>query len=148
MAIRISRNRLDMDDKPIENLQEPLDDQDAATKEYADDPDTKGLIRGINEQTETSYTLVLDDRGKMVRLTNADGITLTVPDNDSVEFPIGTEIIIMQGGEGQITIEGDTSSVIRSEGGDDKTAGQYAGAFLTKIDTDEWLLEGNITHSF
>src|SRR5690242_10244351 len=64
---------------------------------------TKGQLVGINSQTGTSYTLVLTDAGKDVKCTNASDITLTVPPNSSVAFPVGTWLLFSQGGAGTVT---------------------------------------------
>lgn len=95
-----------------------------------------------NAQTGTTYTLVLTDAGKAVRLSNAAAITLTIPANASVAFPVDTRIDLIQMGAGQVTIGG--SVTIRSSGSKLKIKGQYSGATLLKIDTDEWVLIGDI----
>ena len=97
----------------------------------------------FNAQTGTTYTLVLTDVAKVVSLTNAAAITLTVPTNASVAFPVGTQILIYQGGAGQVTIS--SSATINSQAGNLKTRGQYAVAGLLKIATDEWVAFGNLT---
>jgi len=142
--IRISKYRMDMGNKPIKSLQAPSIGQDIATKTYTDDTDTKGVIRGINEQAGVSYQLVLEDRGKYIRLTNADSITLTVPNNSAVEFPIGVKIVIVQGNTGQVTVAGASGVDIFSHNSADKTTGQYAKAILIKTNTNEWFLGGSI----
>ena len=96
----------------------------------------------FNAQTGTSYTLVLTDVAKVISLTNAAAITLTVPTNASVAFPIGTQILLYQGGAGQVTIS--SSATIRSEGTKLKLFGQYAVGGLLKVDTDEWVAFGNL----
>ena len=96
----------------------------------------------FNAQTGTSYTLVLTDVAKVVSLTNAAAITLTVPTNASVAFPVGTQILLYQGGTGQVTVS--SSATIRSEGNKTKIVSQYGVAGLLKVDTDEWVLFGNV----
>ena len=96
-----------------------------------------------NAQTGTSYTLVLADAGKLVTLANAAAITLTIPTNASVAFPIGTRIDLLQYGAGQVTVGG-AGVTIRSSGSKLKLTGQYSGATLWKKGTDEWLLIGDI----
>lgn len=96
-----------------------------------------------NAQTGTSYTLVLADAGKMVTLNNAAAITLTIPTNASVAFPVDTRIDILQYGAGQVTVGG-AGVTIRSSGSKLKLAGQYSGATLWKKDTNEWVLIGDI----
>ena len=96
----------------------------------------------FNAQTGTSYTLVLTDVAKVISLTNAAAITLTVPTNASVAFPIGTQILLYQGGAGQVTIS--SSATIRSQGSKLKLFGQYAVGGLLKVATDEWVAFGNL----
>ena len=96
----------------------------------------------FNAQTGTSYTLVLTDVAKVISLTNAAAITLTVPTNASVAFPVGTQILLYQGGAGQVTIS--SSATIRSQGTKLKINGQYGVAGLLKIATDEWVAFGNL----
>ena len=97
----------------------------------------------LNAQTGTSYTLALTDVAKVITLTNAAAITLTVPTNASVAFPIGTQILLYQGGAGQVTIS--SSATIRSSGNKLKITGQYAIAGLLKLATDEWVAFGNLS---
>lgn len=100
-------------------------------------------ITQFNAQTGTSYTLALTDAAKLITLTNAAPITLTVPTNASVAFPIGTQILLYQGGAGQVTIS--SSATLRSEGGNLKIFGQYGVAGLVKLATDEWVVFGNLS---
>lgn len=95
-----------------------------------------------NAQVGTAYTLALADVGRMVTLNNAAAITLTIPTNATVAFPVGTRIDILQYGAGQVTVGG--SVTIRSAGSKLKLAGQYSGATLWKRATNEWALIGDI----
>lgn len=97
-----------------------------------------------NAQTGTTYTLVLADAGKLVSLSNASAITLTIPTNASVAFPTNTRIDLLQYGAGQVTVGG-AGVTIRSSGSKLKLTGQYSGATLWKKGTDEWVLIGDIT---
>jgi hypothetical protein len=84
---------------------------------------------------------VLADNAKVVTLSNASAITVTVPTNASVAFPIGVQVNLVQLGAGQVTVT--SSATIRSQGSKLKLNGQYAAASLLKIATDEWVLIGN-----
>lgn len=97
----------------------------------------------FNAQTGTTYTLVLSDVAKVISLTNASAITLTVPTNATVAFPTGTQILLYQGGAGQVTISG-AGVTLRSQGNKLKVFGQYAIAGLLKVGTDEWVAFGNL----
>jgi len=97
-----------------------------------------------NAQTGTTYTLALSDAGKLVTLSNASAITLTIPTNASVAFPVNTRIDLLQYGAGQVTVGG-AGVTIRSSGSKLKLTGQYSGATLWKKGTDEWALIGDIS---
>lgn len=97
-----------------------------------------------NNQTGTTYTLVLADAGKCVEGNNASAITLTIPPNTSVAFPVGTVIEVFQQGAGQITVTAGSGVTLRAPDGA-KTAKQYASASLRQRATDEWVLAGNVT---
>ena len=97
-----------------------------------------------NAQTGTTYTLALSDAGKMVTLTNASPITLTIPTNASAAFPINTRIDLLQYGAGQVTIGG-AGVTIYSSGSKLKITGQYSGASLWKKATDTWVLIGDLS---
>lgn len=97
----------------------------------------------FNAQTGTSYTLALTDVAKVVSLTNAAAITLTIPTNATVAFPTGTQILLYQGGAGQVTVGG-AGVTVRSQANKLKMTGQYAVAGLLKVGTDEWVLYGNL----
>lgn len=108
--------------------------------------DAKGdKVLAINAQTGTTYTLVLSDAGKLVTLTNGSAITLTVPTNASVAYPVGTVIAVAQLGAGLVTVAGASGVTINGvTPGDDDLAGQWATASLTKLATDTWLLSGGL----
>ena len=62
---------------------------------------TGPTLVGFNTQTGTTYTLVLDDKDKMVTLNNASAITLTVPPSI---FSANDIVNIAQFGAGQVTL--------------------------------------------
>jgi hypothetical protein len=96
----------------------------------------------LNAQTGTTYTLVLADNGKLVTLSNASAITVTVPTNASVAFPVGSIVNIQQIGAGQVTVVGDTGVTVNGTG--TKTNSQWSAASIIKTATDTWTLIGDI----
>jgi hypothetical protein len=114
--------------------------------------DVNDITEGVNDlafgqfnaQTGTTYTLALTDVAKVVSLSNASPITLTIPTNAVTAFPTGTQILLYQGGAGQVTIGG-AGVTIRSQGTRLKISGQYGVAGLLKVGTDEWVAFGNLT---
>jgi hypothetical protein len=96
-----------------------------------------------NTQTGTSYTLVLTDANKCVTLSNASGITLTVPPAASVAFAVGTRVDLIQLGVGQVTVAaGSGVTVNRCATFTLKLLEQYAEASLKKTATNTWVLTG------
>jgi len=98
-----------------------------------------------NEQTGTSYTLVIGDAGKLIEMNNAAANTLTVPPNSSVAFPTGTKIDIVQIGAGQTTIDAGSGVTINSKDGNLNLTGQWSAATLVKRATDTWVLIGDLS---
>lgn len=97
----------------------------------------------FNAQTGTTYTLVLADAGKTISLTNAASIALTIPTNASQALAVGTQILLYQGGAGQVTVSGAGGVTLRAQGSKTKIQGQYGIAGLLKVGTDEWVMFGN-----
>jgi len=102
----------------------------------------------INTQTGTTYTLVATDMGDLVTMDNASANTLTIPTNASVEFPIGTQILVEQEGAGTTTISGGTGSppavTVHSAGDLFDFASQYTTITMIKKATDTWLIVGDL----
>jgi hypothetical protein len=102
------------------------------------------------EVTNVTYTasltsLQLSDNYKLLRLNVGSANDLRIPTNTLVPFPIGTQIILVQYGTGQTTITTSGGVTLRSSGGKTKIAAQYGMATLIKIDTNEWVLGGDLT---
>ena len=97
----------------------------------------------LNAQTGTTYTLVITDNGRLVTLSNAAAITLTVPLNSSVAFDTGAVINIQQIGAGQVTVAGAAGVTLNGTG--TKTRAQWSAASLIKTATNTWTLIGDIT---
>ena len=96
----------------------------------------------LNAQTGTTYTPVLADNGKLVTLSNASAITLTVPTNASVAYATGAQINIQAIGAGQVTVVGDTGVTVNGTG--TKLRAQWSAATLVKLGTDSWTLIGDL----
>jgi hypothetical protein len=101
----------------------------------------------VNAQTGTTYTLVAGDAQKLVTLSNASAIILTVASNATQALPVGTQITISQFGVGQVTVVGASSPspvTINATPGL-KLRTQYSSATLVQVSTDNWLLVGDIS---
>lgn len=99
---------------------------------------------GINTQSGTTYTLVLTDANKLITLNNSSSITVTVPTNASVPFPIGSAINLTALGNGIVSVTNAGGVSIGSTPGLNLRT-QYSTASLVKIATDSWLLTGDLS---
>jgi hypothetical protein len=111
---------------------------DSRVKTIEDNSAPKYFVENL--QT-TNYTLALVDVAKVVAFDSASNLTLTVPLNSSVTFPIGTVINVYRAGTGTVTIAGSSGVTVRNVG---EIADQFAEVSLRKRGTDEWVLTGNI----
>jgi hypothetical protein len=112
---------------------------------------TSPLINlGINTQTGTSYTPVLGDNGKIVTLNNASAISVTIPTNASVAYPVGAQINfawITGAGQPTITAATPATTTILSTGATStgpKLRVANSTATCVKLATDTWIVMGDI----
>lgn len=92
----------------------------------------------------SNYTLVLADAdNKMILFNNTSGITATVPLNSSVAFPVGSQIQILRVGTAPVQIVAASGVTIGTTDGY-YIRTQYSSATLLKINTDEWVLIGDV----
>jgi hypothetical protein len=93
----------------------------------------------FNAQTGTTYSLVSGDVNKLVTLSNASAITLTVPNG---VFTTGQQINLQQIGAGQVTVQSDGTTVITGTG--TKTRTQYSAATLVCTSSNNFTLIGDL----
>lgn len=98
----------------------------------------------VTAQTGTAYNVGTADVGKLVTLSNAAAQTITIPANASVAFAIGDQVNFMNLSTGTATFVAAGTAVIRSAGSKLKLADQYAVCTVLKIDTDAWVMLGNV----
>ena len=94
---------------------------------------------GFNAQTGTTYTLVLTDQDKLVTLSNANPITLTIANGI---FSTGQQINIQQIGAGQVTIANDGTTSFTGTG--TKLRTQYSGATIVCTGTNTFTVFGDL----
>lgn len=92
----------------------------------------------VKDDTTTSYTLVLADRNSVVTLNNASAVSLTIPADSSVAYPIGTEIVLINKGAGTVTVGITTDTLNQNVGG--LTMAQYDKRTLIKITATSWIM--------
>jgi hypothetical protein len=95
--------------------------------------------------TNTSFTIALSDRGKHIYTANGTAQTITIANNASVAFPIGTAISIVSAGAGTITVARGTGVALYLAANNtsaDRTISTYGMATLLKVATDTWFISG------
>jgi hypothetical protein len=92
-----------------------------------------------------STTLALTDAEDVLNCTNAAAITITIPTNATVAFPVGTEIAVIRQGAGTIAIAPAGGVTLSSDGGKRSIKNQYTSVALKKIATDTWVLVGSLS---
>jgi hypothetical protein len=106
---------------------------------------TGNIVYHVDRNAQVaSYTLVIGDDGKIIEVSNASANTLTVPRDISVNFPVGTQIMIIQTGAGQTTITPAGGVTINSTPGL-KLRAQWSSATLLKRAADTWYATGDLT---
>lgn len=110
-----------------------------------------GVLKGSQNAREivsvdTPRTLALTDSGKLLIVESATKTVLTIPQNSSVAFPVGTEIEVYREGIGEVAFAFDGVSASVSEP-DRDAQNRFTGlkrwhtALLKKVDADTWQLE-------
>lgn len=105
----------------------------------------KTYALNIATYTAALTSLQLSDAGKLLKLNVGSANDLRITAESLVDFPIGTQILLIQYGTGQTTVVTSGGVTLRSSGGKTKLSAQYAMATLIKIGSDEWALAGDIT---
>jgi hypothetical protein len=90
-----------------------------------------------------NYQLLISDRGKQV-LMNGTSLTLTIPANGTVAFPLGTTIMVINSNATSLTvaITTDTMTLANSTTTGSRTLAQNGLATLTKVGASNWLIAG------
>jgi hypothetical protein len=100
-------------------------------------------IISINSQT-SGYVLSLSDQNKIVEMSAATSITVTVPAYSAVSYPTGVQILLVRGGVGDVSVVADSSVTIKSANNYLSLNNQYSPATLLKVGTNTWYLFGDL----
>jgi len=100
---------------------------------------------GVSNKT-ANYTLVLTDAGSLIEFNSASNLTLTIPANATVAFPIGSQIVVARLGAGKVDIA-ITSDTLYSVSSNKYISNQYGAVTLVKRTSTTWYLFGDLSAS-
>jgi len=104
-----------------------------------------GMIADVLFSAQTAnYTLALSDKNKVVEMSNASATTLTIAADNSVNFPTGSQITILQTGAGQVTIAGASGVTVNATPGL-KVRAQYSAVVALKRAANTWVVTGDLS---
>ena len=109
-----------------------------------------GIILETKPVTATAYTLELSVRsGRLITMDNAAANVLTIPDNATTAIPVDSRLYVQQIGDGVTSVTAAAGVTINGVvAGTINLPNKYAIVILTKIATDEWLLQIQDPYSF
>ena len=96
-------------------------------------------------QKTASYTLsTLDHRDDLIEMGSSSALTLTIPLNSSIAYPVGTSFDVLQTGSGQVTIAGAAGVTVNATPGL-KLRTQWSSATVFKRAENTWVVYGDLT---
>lgn len=139
-------------------------DSQAATREYvvevfndvvatlADDVaelinDSPDILTAAQEArikviSDTTYTIVAADNNYILWFTSDTAVTLTFPSNDTLPFDKKLQGIIIQAGDGQVTVAGGSGVTVGASGDLVASASKYSPMSYFRFDETFWWLGG------
>lgn len=91
----------------------------------------------ITENVKTgNHTIALEDRNKVVAMNNTSGATITIPNDSSVNFPVGSVVFIAKVNNGSLTLAA-ASGVTLSKTG---TFGSNEEIYVRKRAANTWIV--------
>jgi hypothetical protein len=96
-------------------------------------------------QKTGSYTLsVLTERDNLLEMSSGSAMTLTIPTDATLNFPIGTSLDILQTSTGQVTFAGAVGVTVNATPGL-KLRTTWSSATLFKRAANTWVVYGDLT---
>jgi hypothetical protein len=114
---------------------------------FTDGTQTKQGVPSLTTiiQKTDSYTLSsLSERDSMIEFSGQSGMTVTIPSDSSLDFPVGTSLDILQTASGQVTIAGAQGVTVAATPGL-KLRTQWSSATLVKRAANTWVVMGDLT---
>lgn len=112
---------------------------------------TAGYAIGYRDIPQVTFnanaTTALTDAGKHYYSVSASNLVLTIANNSSVVWPVGTAISIVNRGTANITVAGDTGVSLYLAGNStagDRTVTTYGMATVMNVAANIWMISGTV----
>ncbi len=92
----------------------------------------------------SNYTVNAAAAGKTIYMDSSSDLTVTIPLNSTAPIDNYVKMDFIRGGSGKVTFTGPVGVSIVSKFGNKNIAGQYAVGTLLKVNTNTWLLVGDL----
>jgi hypothetical protein len=92
----------------------------------------------------SNYTVSASAAGKTIYMDSASDLTVTIPLNSTAPVDNYVKMDFIRGGTGKVTFTGPAGVSIVSKFQNKNIAGQYAVGTLLKVNTNTWLLVGDL----
>ena len=102
---------------------------------------TRARYSAVNAQTGTTYAPVLGDESKLVTLSNASSITVTMPSDATTAFPTGATIDFVGIGAGLVTFSAGSGATVNPTS---VTRAQWSAVTAIKRASNTWLIVGDL----
>ncbi len=86
--------------------------------------------------TSSSKTLQLADRDRVVSCTNSSGISITIPADGTVNFPVGSVVFIARVGTGDVTLTAEGGVTVSRTG----LLGANEELYVRKRASNNWIV--------
>jgi hypothetical protein len=97
-------------------------------------------------QKTASYALsTLTHRDSLIEVSSTDATTITIPEDSTVDYPIGTTLDILQTNTGQVTIAPVSGSVTVNATPGLKLRTRWSSCTLLKRSANTWVVFGDLT---
>lgn len=114
---------------------------------FTDGTQTKEGVpsRTLIIQKTASYTLTdVAERDELIEMSSSSAMTLTIPADSTLNFPVGTSIDVLQTSTGQVTIAGAGGVTVNATPGL-KLRTQWSSATLFKRAANTWVVMGDLS---
>lgn len=113
---------------------------------FTDGTQTKQGVPSITaiSQKTSNYTLSsLDERDTMIEINSTSDLTVTIPPESSVNYPVGTTLDVMNINTGLVTIVAGSGVTVNATPGL-KLRTQWSSATLLKRGSNSWVVYGDL----